>query len=208
MEHEDRSLETTMLMVINLYVIDKIFSEVSETKLSATAQMVYINCLMHHFREKKANVASIVAFELFEEDFGEYDKFKKALQELHKAKLITIGVKTIAFHNVWGKYIDRSKLDKVSPEKYVAGFNFTPVTEFKDELLLSRHLLELAQMKYKLSKTQSQKLIELFIVEQEAFQKKYVNFSDCIKHCSYWIGMNCDKIPKEIVKSNGKILGG
>jgi hypothetical protein len=208
MEHEDGSVGTTMLMVLNLYVIDKILTESSEVKLSASAQMVYLNCLMHHFKHKEANVSNIIAFELFEDDFGDYGKYKKQLQELHKARLITIGVKTIVFHNVWGKYIDRDKLNKVSPEKYVAGFKFQSVTVFKDELLQSRQLFELAQMKYKLSKMQSQKLIELFVVEQEAFQKKYINFSDCIKHCTYWIGMNCDRIPKESVKSNGKILGG
>lgn len=196
-----------MLHIINLFVIDKIFEEVSEIKLSAMSKMLYVNCLTYHFKNKPASVSGAVAFELFEEDFGDYNKFKKNFQELHKSKILTIGSKSIVFNNVWGKYIDRGKLDKVNPEEYVAGFSFQSASKFKDELLKSPGLLELAKMKYKLSKMQVQGLIELFIVEQEAFQKKYINFSDCIKHFSYWIGMNIDKVSKESVKSNGKILG-
>lgn len=207
MQEENKELKETMLNIINLYVIDKIFNEVSTKKLTATTQIVYINCLMHHFKDKPANVSSSVSFELFEDDFKDYEKFKKNLQELHKAGLITIGTKSIIFNNVWGKFIDRRKLEKVSPDVYVAGFQFQPVTAFKQELLNSSSLVELSMMKYKLTKTQIIKLIELFVVEQDTFEKKYSNFSDCIKHCSYWIGLNADKAPKDVVKSTAKILG-
>lgn len=197
-----------MLTIINLYTIDKIFSEVSTVKLSGQSQMIYINCLMHHFRNKPPKISSSVAFEIFEEDFKDYSKYKKNFQELHKSGLVTIGAKSIIFNNVWGKYIDKTKLEKVSPEEYVAGFNFQSISSFKQEIINSRSLLELVQMRYKITKVQLEKLIEIFIKEQETFDKKYHNFSDCIKHCTYWIGSNLDKIPKESsVKSTGKILG-
>ena len=43
-----------MLKVINLYVLDRIFSDI-ESKISPKSKMLYINCLMHHFKEKSAN---------------------------------------------------------------------------------------------------------------------------------------------------------
>ena len=205
MEHEDGSLKMTML--VNLYVLDRIFNESAENKLSPLSKMLYINCITHHFKDKPATVSGAIEFEIFEEDIPNYDKFKKNFQELHKARLITIGSKSIVFNNVWGQYIDRTKLEKVSPQKYVAGFKFQSINEFKDDLIKSSQLIELCQLKYKLTKLQSQKLIELFIVEQTAFDKKYTNLSDCIKHCSYWIGFNSERIPRENVKSQGKILG-
>ena len=63
-------------------------------------------------------------------------------------------------------------------------------------------------MKYKIPANQISKLIELFVVEQEAFEKKYNNFSDCIKHCIYWMATNSEKVSKEVVRSTAKILGG
>ena len=198
---------TSMLTVLNLFVIDKIFEEVSEKKLGATARALYVNCLIKHFKEKAATVSGAVAFEMFLSDFDNFEKYRNTMQELHKAKLVTIGLNSVAFANVWGKYIDRSQLEKVSSDEYLAGFQFQSVTKFKDELVNSEGLLELSAMKHKLSKLQVGKLVELFVKEQETFEKKYTNFSDCIKHCSYWIGMNADKVPKEIIKSSGKILG-
>lgn len=199
--------EQNMLHIINLFVIDKIFTEAAESKLTPLAKMLYINCLTHHFRYKPANVASIIAFEIFQDDIKDYENYRKAFQELHKARLVTIGTNAIVFNNVWGKYIDRTKLDKVSPEKYLAGFRFQPVGNFKDDLLKSTQLIELSRMKYKLSKSQTQQLIELFVVEQSTFDKKYTNLSDCIKHFSYWVGFNAERVPRENVKSSGKILG-
>ena len=196
-----------MLHIINLFVIDKIFTEVAEVRLSPMSKMLYINCLTHHFTDKPCNVSSAVAFEIFEDDIKGYDKYRRYFQELHKAKLVTIGIRVIVFNNVWGKYIDRSKLNSVSPEKYVAGFSFRPIDDFKEDLLKSNQLVELSQMKHRLSKSQIKKLIDIFIAEQRTFQKKYTNLSDCIKHCTYWIGNNSHQAPAENIKSSGKILG-
>ncbi len=197
----------TMLTVLNLYTVDKIFTEEVEKKLSAMAQMVYINCLLHHFRAKPATVSGAVAFEIFKNDFKQYEKFKVYFQELHKAGLVIISDERISFSNAWGKHIDRSQLEKVSPEEYVAGFQFSPVTKFKDEMIASQNLIELSGMKYKLAKNQVSKMIELFVKEQETFETKYSSYGECVKHFTYWLQGNIDKIPKDSVKSTGKILG-
>jgi hypothetical protein len=198
-----------MLKVINLYVIDKIFEE-SEIKLSSKAKMLYINCLTHHFKNKTATVANAVAFEMFEEDFGDFDKYKVLMQELHRAGLIEIGVNRIAFHNTWGKHIDRTQLEKVSPTEYVAGFSFNGIDSFEKDLTNNTQIIELSRMKYGISQENVVKLMELFIKEQKTFDKKYSGLSDCVKHFTYWLPSQIKQIPKEqakSVKSQGKILG-
>lgn len=194
-----------MLMVINLYVIDMIFGD-AESIISANAKMLYINCLMHHFRLKKANIANAIAFDLFYEDFKDYDKYKKSLQELHKAGLLTMGDKTITFNNLWGQYIDKSLLEKVAPDEYIAGFQFQPVSKFKEDLMTSQSISDLSQMKYKLTKIQVSRLVELFIAEQTTFDKVYHNFGDCKKHFINWLFYNSDKIPNQN-QNKPKILG-
>lgn len=197
-----------MLKIINLYVIDKIFEE--SKKISAKAKMLYINCLTHHFKEKSALVSNAVAFEMFEEDFRDFSRFKVPMQELHKAGLIEIGTNKIAFHNTWGRHIDRSQLEKVDAMEYVAGFAFNGIEHFKADLINSNSIVELASMKYSIKKEDLPQLIELFITEQTTFDKKYSGFSDCIKHFTYWLPNNIKKLTTQTpttVKSKSKILG-
>jgi hypothetical protein len=198
-----------MLKVINLYVIDMIFEE-AQDKLSPKAKMLYINCIMHHFRNKDATVVNSVAFDMFEEDFGDFSKYRVSMQELHKAGLIEIGANKIAFHNKWGQHIDRSKLEKVTAEHYVAGFSFNNIEYYEKDLKSNQSVVELAQMKYKISKDNIIQLTDLFIQEQKAFDKKYSSFADCAKHFSYWLPNQIKQAPKEANKqviSKGKILG-
>lgn len=196
-----------MLKIINLFVIDKIFDVESLNKLSAMAQICYLNCLMHHFKDKAPTVGNAVAFELSITDFENYDKFKNYMSELHKSELITINGDIITFNNVWGKYIDKEQLGKTNAVDYVGLFNFHDVTKFSNDLLNNRNIYELSQMKYKVTESQTKQLIDLFIKEQQTCEKKYTNVSECIKHCIYWIGANKDKAPVTSIKSKGKILG-
>lgn len=196
-----------MLTVINLYVIDKIINEVAECKLSNNAKMLYINCLTYHFKNKKPTVANAVAFEIFKNDIPSYNKYERTFEELHKAGLVIVGMNAVSFNNCWGQHINKSLLDRVSPQEYVAGFQFQTPEQFKEELLNSQMLYELTSMKYKVSKRQLELLIDLFVKEQTTFDKKYNNFADCIKHFTYWIPHNTDKAPKENIKSSAKLLG-
>jgi hypothetical protein len=196
-----------MLTVINLYTIDKIFNEDAEIKLSTMAKMLYVNCLTHHFKGKTPTVSNAVAFDIFKNDIPNYMKYERVFEELHKAGLVVVGINAVSFVNCWGKHIDRSLLDKVSPQEYVAGFQFQTPEQFKDELLKNQTLYELTAMKHKISKRQLETLIELFVKEQTTFDKKYQNFADCIKHFTYWIPHNLDKTTKENIKSSSKLLG-
>ena len=196
-----------MLTVINLYTIDMIFADCGDVKLKPLTKMLYINCLMHHFRDKKPTVANAVAFSIFISDIPNYDTYEKMFQELHKAGLVIIGISDVRFENVWGKHIDRTKLDKVSPQEYVAGFSFAKASGFKEDMLKSDSLIELLQMKYKISRKQIETLISLFIKEQDAFEKQYSSYADCTKHFTYWIPNNISKAQSETVKTGAKILG-
>jgi hypothetical protein len=195
-----------MLKLINLHIINTILNKVSRINLSAKTQMIYINCLIHHFKDLEATEGNSTAFSLFENDFGDYSKFKTNIQELHKAGLVLITSSNITFINLWSNLIDKSLYGKEFKTQENI-FTMQSVKFFEKELLQSENLIELSAMKYKLSKTQVIKLIELFVKEQEAFQKKYNSFSDCIKHCTYWMGSNHHKTPKESVKSTNKMLG-
>ena len=196
-----------MLTVINLYTIDMIFADCGNVKLKPLTKMLYINCLMHHFREKKPTVANAVAFSMFINDIPNYDTYEKMFQELHKAGLVVIGISDVRFENVWGKYIDRTKLDKVSPQEYVAGFSFAKASGFQDDMLKSDSLIELLQMKHKISGKQIETLIALFVKEQDAFEKQYSSYADCTRHFTYWIPNNVSKAVGETVKTGAKILG-
>lgn len=196
----------TMLTILNLYVLDNIIKE-AKRKIPPMAQMVYINCLLHHFREIPATPSGAVAFDIFKTDLGDYTKFSKHFQDLHKAGLVVIENERISFTNVWGKHINRAELEKENPDEYVAGFHQQEAEKFENELVKSRLTIELCAMKYKMTMGQVEKLVPLFILEQKTFEKKYSNFGDCSKHFVSWVRMNVEKVPKETVKSNGKILG-
>ncbi len=87
-----------MLKVLNLFVVDKIFNEASD-KLGGMSRALYINCLTSHFRDKKAIAVHARAFEMFEQDFEDFGKYRKYFQELHKAGLITINDNSIQKQN-------------------------------------------------------------------------------------------------------------
>jgi hypothetical protein len=196
-----------MLTVINLFTINNIFTQVATNKLSANAKMLYLNCLTHHFKDKKATIVNAVAFDMFKNDIPQYQNYQKQFEELHKGELVIIRHDAIGFINVWGKYIDRSQLEKVGVDTYVAGFQFQSVNAFIEEMRKSPSLYELCQMKHKISLKQVELLLELFYKEQVSISKTYNGYSDCAKHFINWIPNNVSKVPQENVKSKSKLLG-
>ena len=143
-----------MLKIINLFIIDKILNQVAKCKLSSKAQMLYINCLMYHFKYLDAKQYNCNAFDIMIDEFPNFDKFVGLLKELDNASLIELSNGRILFYNVWSSFINKSLLDNPTQEIVQKS-----VVEFKDELLLSEQLIELSAMKYKLSKGQVLKLI-------------------------------------------------
>lgn len=190
-----------MLTVINLFVIDKIFSEEAEFKVSPIAKTLYINTLIHHFREKKPTMQNAMVFSIFINDIKDYVKFEKLFQELHKAGLVVISEKEVSFQNVWGKYIDRSKLDKSSPDIVVSGYEAKSPSFYKEEMLKSDTIYETVKMRSKIDDGQVTELINLFIMEQVSAEKTYANYSDCVRHFHSWTPKNVARMKSEIVKN-------
>jgi hypothetical protein len=196
-----------MLKVINLFTVDKIFTEVATKKLSTNAKMLYLNCLTHYFKDKKPTVVNAVTFDLFKNDIPNYENYQRLFEELHTAELVILRHDAVSFLNTWGKYIDRTQLEKVTADTYVAGFKFQGVNAFIEEMRKSQTLHELCQMKHKISLRQLEMLLDLFYREQISIEKKYNGYTDCAKHFINWIPTNVSKVPQESIKSKSKLLG-
>ena len=192
-----------MLKIINLFVIEKIFEN---AQVSPMSKMVYISCLIQHFTGKEATISNAVAFDKFQEEI-KFEQNKKYYYELHRAEIITLNNRVVIFNNVWGNFIDKTKLDTVLPEHYLGAINFYPARDFQKSMTENRNLFELCSMRFKLSKEQVIELIKVFVKEQETFSKTYQNESECLRHCTAWIGKHKDKAGAKItVKSNAKRL--
>jgi len=198
----------SLLKAFNLEVIDKIFKQEAQEKISVHAKMLYINCLTHQFGKKELKLKNAHGFELFEEDVKDYKKYEPLFRELHKAGLVSINaMKMINFNNVWGKHLDRTIFEQAGDTSSIQHGNHL-AAEFTDELYNSHGLIDLCGMKYRVTKSQVNKLLQLFFKEQETFEKKYVDEGAVRKHFVYWIKSNLDKLgQQESVKSTGKILG-
>jgi hypothetical protein len=201
-----------MLKQISLYAINEILDSASEISfISPMSKMIYINCLIHNFENKKPTIANSVAFDLLTSDF-DFDKFKKNFHELHKAELITINGDVITFNNTWGKYIDRAKLDCDDEDSYKGeNYSFIPADKIQKKLFSENEtLIEICQMKHNLKQAQTNNLIDLFLKEQVALKKTYQSEQDCVKHFMYWLNYNKEKTTIQSggnVKSKGKLLG-
>jgi len=197
-----------MLNIITLQTINLIFEAV-EFNVSEMTKIVYINCLIHHFKNKSATYNNAKAFDIVNSDF-DFAKFKKNFQELQKAGLVIIDNSTIiTFINAWSKHIDKTKL--VNDD--ISNISIIKADKVKDNLLNSQQLQEVCQMKYKLSKDRITQLIEIFVKEQIVIDKTYSSQGDCTKHFIYWLSYNKDKAVESdnsktaSVKSKGRLLG-
>lgn len=194
-----------MLKQVNLYVIDKIFTEVAKISLSAKAQIVYINCLIYYFRDKEHIEENCQSFYL---DFAEHPKLQKYESEwieLEKSGLVVKETKRLIFRNAWITYIRKPYDTMIPPQNYVGAFELKSFEQFKSDLLKNEALKELCAMKYKVNATDYEKLIDVFLTEQKAFDKKYINSTDLVKHFSFWIPKNV--VQKNVEKKKPKLLG-
>lgn len=204
----------TMSHIVNFWVIDQIFDQDCKEQVSNMSKMLYVNCLMKHFRNRPAKVTHATAFNIDKTEFGNYNKYANLFEELSRAGLVMVLGEYVTFNNMWGKYIDRTQLEKVSTFEYVAGYNFSGVENFENELQTNELFHEMIQLKYpELQMSDLPKLVNLFIKEQKSFDKKYNGWSDCSKHFTYWLSHNLNKakdsfVPKiSKVVSKNKILG-
>jgi hypothetical protein len=192
-----------MLDLITLQVVEDIFSPT--INIPSLAKSLYINCLIKHFRGKEATEENCQQFVFETKDIPNYNKFYPTFLELHKANLVGINHGEVIFINKWGHLIDRSKL--ISNDLGKAKKN--SVLNYADELKQNTSMIDVVGMKNKLSRNQVLKMVDIFLLEQDATQTSYKDLGELSKHFIYWVNLNLGKIQleNEVIKSKGKILG-
>ena len=196
-----------MLAIITLNTIDKIFTEVAEVPLSAMAKMLYINCLTHYFRDRPPTTVDANAFGLAIGEIPKYEKLLPHFRELDRAGLIKIELTEVRFLNCWNKYIDKSRVSRVSPETFLGNYAPQDTASFKKELLAQEITFENIQMKYKIDRKRVEELIDIFFKEQDFVKKKYSNFSDCAGHFWNWLPKHVAAAGSASAKSGREITG-
>jgi hypothetical protein len=198
----------TMLDIITLNTLEKIFEERLEHKITPSGKTLYQNCLIFHFKSKLATEKNTRSFHIFKGDVKNYAKFEETFKELENAKLVTIHIQTIEVHNNWGQYIDRLQLqekDKLNVEES----SLQKADYFFDQLTSNQTLIDVTGMKHRIKKEIVKQMIELFVSEQKAIGTRYAKTEECAKHFMNWATYNIpmNEVKTEIVKSSSKILG-
>lgn len=194
-----------MLKVLTLYTLQQVFEFESQIPLSALAKQSYIECLLYHFEGKEPTIQNAGDFEILRKDIT--NPGSKHFLELEQAGLVKVTSKVIEFPSKWYRYIDKSQLDKTTPDVYLAAAGLRPAREFEQEMLTHGSSFDLLGMRHKLKPEQIEKLIKEFFMEQEAKQKHYYNVAECAGHCINWFGKKKFDMPLNTGKSGGKILG-
>jgi len=196
-----------MLRVISLHTIKQIFETESLTQLSPMAKMSYISCLMYYFEDMPLDLESTNTFDIIKAQIKSYNTTQKYFNEMQEAGLVKINHETITFFNHWRKYIDKSLLNKPTPEQYLQQTEPKSAKELQDELFNNKSLFELIDMRHKLPKEKIIQLIKEFIKEGEVRKIVYYNPARCAEHCFQWFNKKAPSQPKITNNPNGKILG-
>ena len=200
-----------MLDLITLKVIDLIFTEAeARAKLSPIAKSLYVNCLIHNFRNKQATVANGYAFEL---EMSHFDRFPKEIELLRISGLVDINDGLITFNNVWGQKIDRTKLGAPQVSAHaIPGINDIKNTpsSFREHLNNSSTLVEWAKIKHGITQAELSRLIDVFVVEKEVEERIYEKKGDFVSNFMNWVNFNKpvrEVQPPTKVVSSSKLLG-
>lgn len=185
-----------MLKHFNLFVIDKIFTVEAATRISAASKSLYVNCLIHHFKDKKPIATETVSFKIYIAEIPKYETFKLFFEELQLAKLVVISELEITFLSVWRNYLDKS-ITKMDANVYVGAVSKPSIKEFVDVLKTAHELHELIQSKYSINNKKCLALLDIFLKEQIALNKTYNDKDDCFKHFLYWTQYNLNRLSDE-----------
>lgn len=192
-----------MLKLITLHTIDQIFTH-THAPVGAGAKMLYLNCLMHHFRPLNPSASNLVAFELPISEIPNYGKYELMFEELNRAGLVELRPLTVFFINHWGSHIDKTIIPR-QPYDFMGDLGVADKQALIKEFVENDYLFELVAMKHRINRQVYEKLIQVFVTEQVALNKKYVNLNDCFKHFLFWTPSNLPRATVE--KKQNKILG-
>lgn len=166
-----------MLQVITLYTIEKIFEHI---KVSTRGRLVYLSCLIDHFRELESTQENAGAFEKSKTEL-KYDTFKNSFNELNNMQIIEVLEDTVKFNNMWGKHINWDGLkmgDNKLEKKSIS------TTDAKNIIMESERTRELLGMKYRVKAVQYQEMVMLFLATTEF--EKYKHEGALLSHFIHW----------------------
>lgn len=189
-----------MLTVLDLNTIDQIFTTEATDKLKAASKMLYINCLMHHFRDKQPTFSDSHSFELTYSE-AQYEKFKARYDDLKASGLITYHDHFIRFENKWNEYIDHNRFDRQLDN------NINSAEDYRNILKQKENGLSIVGSRNRLPIEKVKQLVDIFIDEQAAVDKTYKDENDCFKHFMYWTQNNKQLVTSSSASSTAKILG-
>ena len=169
-----------MLKLINLFVLDKIFEE--HLPLPASVKMIYINCLMKHFKDLEATEKNAMGFSISKSTF-DYKAFENHFDCLRTSGLVSIHEDEIMFKNAWGQLIDRSQLGRETKEQR---FSFN-ADDLAEQLYSNERIKELCQMKYKMNPEEVNVKMILFVKTQQIAEERYLNAGKFSSHFIYWL---------------------
>lgn len=194
-----------MLKVITLWTIQKIFED-AKIKIPASSQMLYINCIMHHFDKKPPRIEFTQAFEIPYNAFPKFNSFKNQLDILQQAGLIKYSGDAVMFINLWTKYIDTNRLTEIQTESYSGDMPYHSIVQYEQRLKSDTQRKELQAKKHSTTTSKIDEYIETFISEQKLVMKTYDSYNACVSHFHHWLPKNINKTNPSR-PSSGKILG-
>lgn len=184
-----------MLKLINLYIIDQIFTKAEaehDLKIGARAQILYVNCLIHHFRDLELDEKNFVAFTLTREECY-FDQLTEHFLKLQLAGLISIREDQVFFYDLWRDYLDINQT--VEPD------------DLAKELFQVSDLQLHIRRVYKIDEATYKQTVETFLSTQKAAEKKYSGVQDIKSHFINWCRHNIVSPADSTVKSNSERLG-
>jgi hypothetical protein len=169
-------------------VIEKILTSAGPIGLEARG--LYVHCLIYHFSKLEAKTANITAFEIYNTDIKNFERHRKTFIQLDKAGLVSVNLNTVAFHNMWGAHIDRTKLEKSKPEEFIGAFEMKPPSFYANDLYKSKGVIETCIMKHGLKEQEVKKMMEAFVGEKESSETAYQSLRAFITDFYYYARTN------------------
>jgi len=186
-----------MNQLISLHIISKVF-ERAINHLTNQAKGVYIDSLISHFQFLKPTKENATGFVV---DATLIDAV--ALKELESSGLVELRTNKVYFLPHWMDFIPTEKYEKTELE--FLGLPLSNAEQLIKELLSNTYMFEIVAMRNRINWATYEILVQLFVKEQVAVQKKYYNLNDCLKHFMFWIPVGIKQMPSS--KKTNKILG-
>jgi len=189
---------------ISLDVIEKIFVNETAIYIDPSAKMLYITCLINHFKNKKPSIANLNAFRLTFEQAGM--PTDNILRELGFKQLVNCGFvleddQGYVFNNLWSKYMNLNLL-----EDHARLRNLHLASFYGEMILSNQQYLDIVAMKNKIKASVVVELFHNFIKEQDSINNTYPSMAECQKHFMNWVRFNKDESKNKVFRSSGTLM--